>query len=144
MADILVLNGPNLGLLGRREPSVYGSTDLEGLMSGLREAFPKHRIDHRQSDLEGELIHWLHEADGVYTGVVMNAGGYSHTSVALRNAVAAVSVPVVEVHLTNLLAREPFRHTSLVGAVCVGSIMGFGVESYRLAVEHLLRRPILR
>lgn len=140
MADILVLNGPNLGLLGRREPSIYGSTDLEGLMAGLRDAFPGHRIDHHQSELEGELIRWLHEADGVYAGVVLNAGGYAHTSVALRDAVAAIAVPVVEVHLSNLLAREPFRHTSLVGAVCVGCIMGLGAEGYRLAVDHLLRR----
>ena len=140
MADILVVNGPNLGLLGRREPSIYGTTDLDGLIGALRTAFPTHRIDHRQSELEGELIRWLHEADGVYAGVVLNAGGYSHTSVALRDAVAAVSVPVLEVHLSNLLAREPFRHTSLVGAVCAGSIMGLGAEGYRLAVDHLLRR----
>ncbi|MBV6404974.1 MAG: type II 3-dehydroquinate dehydratase [Flavobacteriales bacterium] len=140
MADILVLNGPNLALLGRREPAIYGKGDLEHLMAGLRAEFPEHRIDHRQSELEGDLVRWLHEAEGAYAGVVLNAGGYSHTSVALRDAVAAVTVPVVEVHLSNLLAREPFRHVSLLGGVCVGSIMGLGAESYRLAVDHLLRR----
>ncbi len=140
MADILVLNGPNLALLGRREPAIYGAGDLEQLVAGLRAEFPGHRIDHQQSELEGELVRWVHVAEDAYTGVVLNAGGYSHTSVALRDAVAAVTVPVVEVHLSNLLAREPFRHVSLIGGVCAGSIMGLGPESYRLAVDHLLRR----
>lgn len=140
MAHILVLNGPNLALLGRREPAIYGTADLGALVEGLRAAFPALRIDHRQSELEGDLVRWVHEAEGACDGVVLNAGGYSHTSVALRDAVAAVSVAVVEVHLSNLLAREPFRHVSLVGAVCAGSIMGLGADGYRLAVDHLLRR----
>lgn len=140
MAAILLLNGPNLNLLGTREPDLYGAHSLEELVKGVREAFPEVRIDHRQSDLEGELVMALHEARGRYTGVVLNAGGYSHTSVAVRDAVAALDIPVVEVHLTNLLAREPFRHVSLVGGVCVGSIMGLGADGYRLAVDHLLQR----
>lgn len=144
MAHILVLNGPNLALLGRREPVIYGTTDLGTMMAGLEAQFPGHRITHRQGELEGELVRWVQEADGVVDGIVLNAGGYSHTSVALRDAVAAVEVPVVEVHLSNLLAREPFRHTSLVGAVCAGSIMGLGAEGYRLAVDHLVRMSAQR
>jgi 3-dehydroquinate dehydratase-2 len=135
---ILLLNGPNLNLLGQREPEKYGQRTLDAVVSTLRACFPDVEIEARQSNLEGELVTWVQQA-GAFDGVVMNAGGYSHTSVALRDAVAAVQVPVVEVHITNLLAREPFRHVSLVGAVCKGSIMGLGTDGYRLAVDHLVR-----
>ena len=108
------------------------------MIHDLRATFPDHTIDHLQSNLEGELVTAVQQADGRYDGVVLNAGGYTHTSVALRDAIAAVRTPVVEVHLTNLVAREPFRHVSLTGAVCRGSIMGLGADGYRLAVLHLL------
>ena len=140
MPRILIINGPNLNLLGKREPDVYGSASLDDMIRELRSAYPAVEIDHLQSNLEGELVEALQRADGRCDGVVLNAGGYSHTSVALRDAVVAVRVPVVEVHLSNLLAREPFRHTSLVGAVCIGSIMGFGAHGYHLAMQHLLQR----
>lgn len=138
---ILILNGPNLNLLGAREPAVYGGRSFEEYLAELREAFPQARIDHVQTNQEGDLVDAIQQADGVHDGVVLNAGGYTHTSVAVRDAVAAVAVPVVEVHISNLLAREPFRHTSLIGAVCAGSIMGFGLDGYRLAILHLLARP---
>ena len=138
---ILILNGPNLNLLGSREPQVYGGMSLEEMMEEVRSAFPQAVIEHVQSNHEGELVEAMQQAVGRYAGVVLNAGGYSHTSVALRDAVAAVDIPVVEVHITNLLAREPFRQTSLVGSVCVGGIMGLGGDGYRLAVQYLLQRP---
>lgn len=137
---ILILNGPNLNLLASREPSIYGGRSFEEYLSELREVFPQTRIDHLQSNLEGELVSAIQQADGQVDGVVLNAGGYAHTSVAIRDAIAAVRVAVIEVHITNLLAREPFRHESLTGAVCVGSVMGLGLDGYRLAVQHLLQR----
>ncbi len=135
---ILLLNGPNLNLLGQREPEKYGTRTMEEVLAELRKAYPQVDIELRQSNLEGELVTWVQQA-GEGDAVVLNAGGYSHTSVALRDAVAALKVPVVEVHITNLLSREPFRHRSLVGEVCKGSIMGLGTDGYRLAVDHLLR-----
>lgn len=140
MARILILNGPNLNLLGSREPEVYGGRSFEEYLNDLRKQFHGHAIDHRQTNIEGELVEAVQQAEGACSGVVLNAGGFTHTSVALRDAIAAVRVPVVEVHISNLLAREPFRHTSLTGAVCAGSIMGFGLDGYRLAIEHLLQR----
>ncbi|MCB9184027.1 MAG: type II 3-dehydroquinate dehydratase [Flavobacteriales bacterium] len=140
MARILILNGPNLNLLGSREPEVYGGRSFEEYLSDLRALYEGRVIDHVQSNLEGELIDALQRADGACAGVVLNAGGYSHTSVALRDAVAAVRVPVIEVHISNLLAREPFRHVSLIGGACAGCIMGFGLEGYRMAIEHILQR----
>ena len=125
MTSILIINGPNLNLTGRRETGIYGTTSFE---------------DFLQSNVEGELIDALQAADGRRTGVILNAGGYTHTSVAIRDAVAAVGVPVIEVHMSSILAREEFRHTSLLAGVCRGTIMGFGMESYRLAVEALIQR----
>lgn len=140
---ILVLNGPNLNLLGEREPKVYGSTslaDVERLCADAARDLGT-TASCRQSNHEGELIDWLHGArSGGYTGVVLNPGGFTHTSVALRDAIAAIDVPVVEVHLSNVLRREPFRHVSLTGAVCVGSIMGLGVAGYALALRYLVER----
>jgi 3-dehydroquinate dehydratase-2 len=140
MPTILILNGPNLNLLGQREPAIYGGLSLDEVVDHLQAAMPDVALEHMQSNSEGDLVDAIQGADGRCLGVVLNAGGYSHTSVALRDAVAAVAVPVVEVHISNLLAREPFRHVSLVGAVCVGSIMGLGTDGYRLAVLHLLQR----
>ncbi|MDE7123039.1 MAG: type II 3-dehydroquinate dehydratase [Alistipes sp.] len=139
MKKILILNGPNLNLQGRRETQVYGACTFDDFLAELRTACPGATIDCRQSNHEGVLIDALHEAEGRYDGVVLNAGGYTHTSVALRDAVAAVGVPVVEVHISSILAREEFRCVSLLAAVVRGSIMGFGLDSYRLAVDYFLR-----
>ena len=126
---ILILNGPNLNLQGRRDTGVYGTQTFETFFERLRSLYPAVGFGYFQSNIE---------ADGVYDGVVLNAGGYTHTSVALRDAVSAVSVPVVEVHISSILAREEFRHVSLLAPVAKGSIMGFGLDSYRLGVEALL------
>jgi 3-dehydroquinate dehydratase II len=136
---ILILNGPNLNLLGKREPGVYGSLSFGEYLNELRGMFGEHEVAYNQSNVEGELIDLLHGADGKFDGVVLNAGGYTHTSVALRDAVAAIAVPVVEVHISNVMKREEFRHTSLLTGVCAGIIAGFGMDSYRLAIEALLR-----
>jgi 3-dehydroquinate dehydratase-2 len=141
---LLVLNGPNLNLLGKREPDTYGVATLGDLEARLRRLFPSHEFDFFQSNVEGELIDRLHAADGDVDGVVFNPGGYSHTSVALRDAIAAVDVPIVEVHISNVAARESFRHHSLTAAACIGQIAGFGSDSYRLgvlALERRLKRP---
>lgn len=134
---ILVLNGPNLNLLGTREPEVYGTgtlDDLDGLCAGWAADLGL-GVTCRQSNHEGQLIDWLHAAaDQGFTGVILNAGGLTHTSVALRDAVAGIRLPVIEVHLSNVHAREEFRHTSLLSAVCRGVIAGFGVRSYQAAL----------
>ena len=136
---ILILNGPNLNLQGRRDPAVYGTQTFESFYDELRRRYPTVEFEYRQSNHEGVLIDTIQQADGCFDGVVLNAGGYTHTSVALRDAVAAVRVPVVEVHISSILAREEFRHTSLLAPVAKGSIMGFGLDSYRLGVEALLQ-----
>ena len=132
---ILIINGPNLNLLGKREPGIYGNTDFETYLDGLRAAFPGVAIDYFQSNVEGELIDAIQNADGGgYDGVLLNAGGYTHTSVAIADAIGAVGVPVVEVHISCILAREDFRRISLIAPVCKGSVMGFGLDSYRLGL----------
>ena len=135
---ILILNGPNLNLQGRRDTGVYGTQTFETFFERLRSLYPAVGFGYFQSNIEGELIDAVQQADGVYDGVVLNAGGYTHTSVALRDAVSAVSVPVVEVHISSILAREEFPPVSLLAPVAKGSIMGFGLDSYRLGVEALL------
>ena len=137
MRKILILNGPNLNLQGRRDTQVYGTRTFDDCLESLRLAFPDVEFGHLQSNVEGVLIDALHEAESRYDGVVLNAGGYTHTSVALRDAVAAIRIPVVEVHISSILAREEFRHVSLLAPVVCGSIMGFGLDSYRLGVEAL-------
>lgn len=137
---ILIVNGPNLNLLGQRQPEIYGTKSMDDILADLRSRYPDMDIQYRQSNHEGELIDLLQEAgysDGGYAGIVLNAGGYTHTSVALADAVAAIPLPVVEVHLSNVAAREPERRTSLLSAVCAGTITGFGPAVYRLAVEAL-------
>ena len=134
---VLVLNGPNLNRLGRREPDVYGASTLDDLEANLRSTFPDLALRFEQHNGEGALIDALHAADTVETaGVVFNPGGYSHTSIALRDAIASIATPVVEVHISNIHAREAFRHTSMTAAVCAGVIAGFGVSGYTLAVRH--------
>ena len=138
MKKLLILNGPNLNLQGRRDRSVYGAESFEEFIPRLRTLYSAHTIDYAQSNIEGELIDALHKAVGEYDGVLFNAGGYTHTSVALRDAISAISTPVVEVHISSILAREEFRHISMIAPVAKGSIMGFGLDSYRLGVEALL------
>lgn len=139
---ILVLNGPNLNLLGAREPQHYGVqtlADIEKMLTDEANALGV-EVGFFQSNIEGELVDAIQKAVGVYDGILLNAAAYTHTSVALRDALAAVKLPTVEVHLSNVLSREEFRHTSLIGAVCVGSISGFGADSYRLALHGLVNR----
>ena len=136
--QFLIINGPNLNLLGKREPEVYGELDLESAMANIRSQFEDLKIDNVQSNWEGGIIDALQDADGKYAGVVINAGGYTHTSIAIRDAIIAINVPVVEVHISNLAQREDFRHTSMIAAACLGSVNGFGIDSYRLGIEALL------
>lgn len=139
MKKILILNGPNLNLQGTRDVKVYGSTTFDDCIASLRERYEgRAEFDYFQSNIEGELIDAVHASVGRYDGIVFNAGAYTHTSVALRDAVSAVETPVVEVHISSILAREEFRHTSMLAPVAKGSIMGFGLDSYRLGVEALL------
>ena len=137
---ILVLNGPNLGLLGTREPGVYGTMTLADMMEQvvLRGREKGAEVEWFQSDLEGELVSRIGASRGKYDGLIMNPAAYTHTSVAIRDAIQSVSIPCVEVHLSNIHAREPFRHTSLTAAVCVGQILGFGPMSYRLGLDALM------
>ncbi len=137
---ILIINGPNLNLLGLREPDIYGSTTFEDYLEKLRRQFPKVQFEYYQSNIEGELIDRMQMAGIAYDGIILNAGGYTHTSVAIRDCISAITTPVVEVHISNIHQREPFRHQSLLSAVCIGVIAGFGLDSYRLGVEALLGR----
>ena len=138
---ILIINGPNLNLLGTREPQHYGTGTMDGVLDALKSQYPRVEFDYYQSNVEGFLIDRLHKTlEEPCDGVVLNAGGYTHTSVALRDAIAAIKVPVVEVHISNVHSREEFRHRSLISAVCKGVICGFGLASYRLGVEALLAR----
>ncbi len=137
---ILVLNGPNLNLLGTREPDVYGATTLDDVERALQDLSKDlgATIDCRQSNQEGQLIDWLHEARESFDGVVLNPGGLTHTSVSLRDGIAATGLPVVEVHISNTAARESFRHQSVTAAVCIGSVIGFGKNSYMLGLRALI------
>jgi len=137
---ILFLNGPNLNLLGQRQPEVYGRTTLADIERLVRERAKKLKlgIEFRQSNLEGELVAWIQQAKGKFEVIVLNAAAYTHTSVALRDAIAAVAIPTIEIHLSNVHAREEFRHKSLIAPVCRGQITGFGANSYILALEAAL------
>lgn len=134
---ILFLNGPNLNLLGLREPDVYGRTTLADIEAEVRKRADKlgAEVEFRQSNLEGELVGWIQQAKGKFTAIVLNAAAYTHTSVALRDAISAAGVPTIEIHLSNIHAREEFRHRSLIAAVCRGQICGFGAFSYVLGLE---------
>jgi 3-dehydroquinate dehydratase-2 len=133
-----IINGPNLNLLGKREPEKYGAVSFEDYLVSLRKIFPDIWIDYYHSNIEGEIINKLHETGFDYDGIILNAGGYTHTSVSIADAVAGINASVIEVHITNISAREEFRHNSLVGRYCKGSIVGFGLFGYRLALEALI------
>lgn len=138
MKKILIINGPNLNLLGKREPTVYGNDSFEDYLKQLREKYPQCEISYYQSNVEGELINKIHEVGFSYDGIILNAGAYTHTSIALHDAIKAVTTPVIEVHISNVHARESFRHVSMISAACKGIVIGFGLESYRLALESFI------
>jgi len=135
---VIIINGPNLNLLGQREPSVYGVDSFEAYFATLQRAYPQLELSYFQSNHEGALLDKLHEVGFSYDGIILNAGAYTHTSVALHDAIRAITTPVVEVHISNTFAREAFRHHSYIAAVAKGVIVGFGMESYRLALESFL------
>ena len=137
---IQIINGPNINLLGKREPSIYGARSFEDYLAELKERFPQVKMDYYQSNVEGEMINKIHEVGFDYDGIVLNAGAYTHTSIALQDAIRAVSAPTIEVHISNVHQREEFRHRSMISCACVGVICGFGLDSYRLAIEALLER----
>ncbi len=136
--NIQIINGPNLNLLGVREKSVYGDTSFEAYLEDLRKRYANITINYYQSNVEGEIINKLHEVGFTVDGIVMNAGAYTHTSVAIADAIAGIKTPVIEVHISNVYKREEFRHKSLLAASCKGVIAGFGLDSYRLAIENLI------
>ena len=136
---VIIINGPNLNLLGVRQPEIYGNRRFEDYLRELRVAFPELQIDYYQSNVEGEIINKMHEVGFSYDGIVLNAGGYSHTSVAIHDAIASIKTPVVEVHISNIYAREEYRRHSLLSDACMGVICGMGLEGYRLAIEGLVQ-----
>lgn len=140
MKSILIINGPNLNLTGEREQGVYGKISFVDFLEELQEFFPNIKIDHYQSNIEGELIDKIQQSMYEYNAVVLNAGGYTHTSVAIGDAIKAIDIPVIEVHISNIFSRETFRHTSFLAPNCIGTISGMGLDSYRLAIEHLIKR----
>ncbi|MCB9222943.1 MAG: type II 3-dehydroquinate dehydratase [Crocinitomicaceae bacterium] len=133
---ILIINGPNLNLLGKRDPEVYGNKSFEDYFVELKAEFSQLELEYFQSNVEGEIINRLQSSD--HQGIVLNAGGYTHTSVAIRDAIDAIKVPVVEVHISNILSREPFRHESMIAPVCAGCVFGFGLKGYQLAIQSFL------
>ncbi len=132
---LLIVNGPNLNLLGKRETDVYGSMSFDDVFLQIQQRFSNVHLYYKQSNIEGEIISEIQKAEDIYDGIIINPGGYSHTSVAIADAIRAVAVPVIEVHISNLFARESFRHVSLTGAACAGCITGFGLKGYQIAVQ---------
>jgi 3-dehydroquinate dehydratase-2 len=137
---IQIINGPNLNLLGKREPGIYGSNSFEDYLLVLRAKYPDVEIDYYQSNVEGEMINKMQEVGFEYDGIVLNAGAYTHTSIALQDAIRSITTPVIEVHISNVHKREEFRHKSMISCACLGVICGFGMDSYRLAVEAFLAK----
>ena len=138
MKKFIIINGPNLNLLGKRQPEIYGNTTFEDFFKELKSSFESIQLEYYQSNVEGDLVNKLQEVGFSYNGIVFNAGGYTHTSVAIADAVASLDSPTIEVHISNVYAREEFRHQSLMAANCKGVIAGFGLNSYKLAIEALL------
>jgi len=137
---LLILNGPNLNLLGKREPETYGNLSFEDFLTTLKSRFGQVELAYYQSNVEGELVNKLHEVGFTFDGIILNAGAYTHTSVALHDAIAAIKTPVVEVHISNIYAREEFRHKSLITSKCAGLITGFGMEGYALAIHYFINK----
>ncbi|WP_372752206.1 type II 3-dehydroquinate dehydratase [Labilibaculum sp.] len=137
--NFLIINGPNLNLLGTREKSIYGEVSFETYFEQLRKVYSKITLEYYQSNIEGELINEIHRVGFSYDGIILNAGAYTHTSIALADAISAVNIPVVEVHISNVHKREEIRHVTMIGKACLGTISGFGLDSYRLGLEGLLR-----
>ena len=137
---IQIINGPNINLLGKREPEIYGNTTFEDYLKTLCSQYPDIQIDYYQSNVEGFMIDKIHEVGFEYDGIILNAGAYTHTSIALQDAIRSVTTPVIEVHISNVHKREAFRHVSMVSCACLGVICGFGLNSYRLALEALLNK----
>jgi 3-dehydroquinate dehydratase-2 len=137
---VQIINGPNLNLLGTREKGLYGDQPFESFFNELKKRFPSEELDYYQSNVEGEIINKLHEVGFRHDGIILNAGAYTHTSVAIHDAIAAIKSPVVEVHISNIYTREEFRHTSLITSKCVGMISGFGLEGYAMALGYLTSR----
>jgi 3-dehydroquinate dehydratase II len=135
---IQIINGPNLNLLGKREPEVYGSTSFEDYLEDLKSQFPEHDIHYYQSNVEGELINKIHEVGFSYDAILLNAGGFTHTSVAISDAIAGVTTPALEVHISNIYKREEFRHKSIISKSCVGMISGLGLKGYALGIQYFL------
>lgn len=135
---ILILNGPNLNLLGKREPSIYGSESFEQFFEKLQTRFDTVDLEYYQSNVEGEIVNKLHEVGFTFDGVVLNAGAYTHTSVAIHDAIGAIKTPVIEVHISNVYGREEFRHKSLITSKCIGLLTGFGLEGYAMAINYFL------
>lgn len=138
---IIIINGPNLNLLGKREPEVYGSQSFGDYFKELQSAFSDVSLDYFQSNIEGELIDKLHETGFSYDTIILNAGGYTHTSVAISDAIAGIDTPVIEVHISNIYAREEYRHKSLISSHCKGLIAGFGLGGYKMALHSLIKLP---
>lgn len=138
MKKIIIINGPNLNLIGKREPKIYGNSSMEDYLSEIRNNFPEIQIDYFHSNVEGDLINKLQEVGFSYDGVVLNAGGYTHTSIAISDAVAAIQTSVVEVHISNVYKREEYRHQSLMAKNCIGIVAGFGLHSYKMAIDSFL------
>ena len=138
---IQIINGPNINLLGKREPAIYGSQSFDDYLVELKQAYPQVEFEYFQSNIEGEMINKIHQIGFDYDGIVLNAGAYTHTSIALQDAIRAVTSPVIEVHISNVHAREEFRHRSMISCACLGVIAGFGMDSYRLAIEALINLP---
>lgn len=135
---IIIINGPNLNLTGMREQSVYGNEFFQDFFERLKAAYPQVELEYYQSNVEGEIINKIHETGFSYDGIILNAGGYTHTSVAISDSILAINTPVVEVHISNIFSRETYRHNSLIAPFCAGSIAGFGLSGYRLALESLI------
>ncbi len=136
MADILIIHGPNLNLLGQREPEIYGLEGFEQVLAKLKSEYPQHKINYRHSNIEGELIDYLHEFGFKVDGIILNAGAYAHTSIGIGDAVRSIDAPVIEVHISNTFAREQFRHESHIAPHATGVIIGFGIQGYRLALNY--------
>lgn len=138
--DIIIINGPNLNLLGTREPEIYGGRSFEDYMAELQQKFPDIKLSYYQSNIEGEIINKLHETGFSHTGIILNAGAYTHTSIGIGDAIKAITTPVVEVHISNTFSRETFRHQSFISPVAAGVIIGFGLKSYELALQSFIYR----